>query len=175
VLVRTRAASSGRARADRRSPIARDARQAYLPRHFPPESQSDIPSASPPLPRGTGETVLVVDDDPDVRSFTVDMLRELGYVVLDAPEGASALRLLDAHPEVSLLFTDVGLPGGMNGRQLADEARRRRTGLKVLFTSGYARNAIVHHGRLDPGVELLPKPYSFGALAARVRRLMDER
>jgi CheY-like chemotaxis protein len=105
------------------------------------------------IPRAKEETILVVDDDSDVRSTSVQMLEELGYRVIQAPDGASALRLLDADDTIKLLFTDVGLPG-MNGRQLADEARRRRPKLKVLFTSGYARNAIVHHGRLDPGVEL---------------------
>ncbi len=103
------------------------------------------------------------------------MLDELGYETLGAPDGATALRLLDARPAINLLLTDVGLPGGMNGRQLADEARRRRVRLKVLFTSGYAQNAIVHQGRLDAGVELLSKPYSFATLAARVRRILDAR
>jgi CheY-like chemotaxis protein len=107
-----------------------------------------------------------------VRSYTVEMLRELGYMVVDAADGPAGLRLLDAVPDIKLLVTDVGLPG-MNGRQLADEAKRRRAGLKVLFTSGHARNAIVHHGRLDPGVELLSKPYSFADLAMRVRRILD--
>ena len=83
------------------------------------------------------------------------------------------LRLLDSRREIALLFTDVGLPGGMNGRQLADEARRRRPGLKVLFTTGYARNAIVHHGRLDPGVQLITKPFTFAGLAAKFRQVLD--
>jgi CheY-like chemotaxis protein len=83
------------------------------------------------------------------------------------------LRLLDRPAEVKLLFTDVGLPGSMNGRQLADEARRRRSKLKVLFTTGYARNAIVHHGRLDPGVELIVKPFSHGALGSKLREVLD--
>jgi PAS domain S-box-containing protein len=147
----------------------------YLPRHLSADSANEVRADAQRIPRGAGETILVVDDDADVRSFTVEMLRELGYVTLEAPDGPTGLRLLDGHPEVKLLFTDVGLPGGMNGRQLADEAKRRRARLKVLFASGYARNAIVHHGRLDPGVELLSKPYSFGTLAARVRRVMDER
>jgi PAS domain S-box-containing protein len=147
----------------------------YLPRDLSSVGPSETQSAPLPMPRGAGETILVVDDDADVRSLTVEMLRELGYVVLEAPEGAAGLRLLEAHPEIRLLFTDVGLPGGMNGRQLAEKAKRRRAGLNVLFTSGYARNAIVHHGRLDPGVELLSKPYSFATLAVRVRRLMDAR
>ncbi|WP_342712718.1 response regulator [Bradyrhizobium sp. B124] len=84
-----------------------------------------------------------------------------------------ALHMLEANPHVKLLFTDVGLPGGMNGRQLADEARRQRRGLKVLFTTGYARNAIVHGGRLDPGVELITKPFSQAALAAKLRDILD--
>jgi PAS domain S-box-containing protein len=146
----------------------------YLPRHFSSEVDARAETAAPEIPRGRGEAILVVEDDADVRSATLDMLRELRYSVFEAGDGAAALRVLDAHPEIALLFTDVGLPGGVNGRQLADEARRRRARLKVLFTSGYARNAIVHHGRLDPGVELLAKPFSYAALAARVRRLIDE-
>jgi CheY-like chemotaxis protein len=93
--------------------------------------------------------------------------------VLDARDGPHALRILDAHRSIALLLTDVGLPGGMNGRQLADEARRRRADLKVLFTSGYARNAIVHHGRLDPGVGLIMKPFAFAELAIKVRQVLD--
>jgi CheY-like chemotaxis protein len=87
--------------------------------------------------------------------------------------GETGLRLLDRHPEVRLLFTDVALPGGMTGRQLAEEAERRRPGLKVLYTTGYARNAIVHQGRLDPGVELIVKPFASAALADKIRHLLD--
>ena len=86
----------------------------------------------------------------------------------------SGLRLLDTHRAIKLLLTDVGLPGAMNGRQLADEAQRRKADLKVLFMSGYARNAIVHHGRLDPGVELIVKPFTHAGLAAKVRRVLDD-
>jgi CheY-like chemotaxis protein len=125
------------------------------------------------VPHGNGESILGVEDEPDVRSFAVEALMELGYRVLEAPDGARALRILDADRSIMLLLTDVGLPGGMNGRQLADEARRRRAVLKVLFTSGYARNAIVHHGRLDPGVELITKPFTFAALATKVRNVLD--
>jgi CheY-like chemotaxis protein len=117
--------------------------------------------------------ILAVEDDADVRRFTVQLLRDLGYAVLEAGDGREALRALDAHPEIRLLFTDVGLPGGMNGRELAEEAKRQRPDLKVLFTSGYARNAIVHHGRLDPGVELIGKPFTFPALAAKIRAMLD--
>jgi len=145
----------------------------YLPRHYASDHAAEAPSVAVAIPRASGETILVVEDDPDVRSFTSEVLRELGYRVIDAADAATGLRLLDADREIKLLFTDVGLPGGMNGRQLADEARRRRAGLKVLFTSGYARNAIVHHGRLDPGVELIVKPFTYAALAARIRRALD--
>ncbi|HEY1505862.1 MAG TPA: PAS domain S-box protein [Stellaceae bacterium] len=144
----------------------------YLPRHIEPATRDANPAAQA-APQGHGETILVVEDDPDVRTFTIEMLRELSYTVVEATDGQGALRMLDAHREIVLLFTDVGLPGGMNGRQLADEALRRRNQLKVLFTSGYARNAIVHHGRLDPGVELLSKPFTFAMLGARIRRLLD--
>ena len=113
-------------------------------------------------------SILVVEDDTDVRSYSCDMLRDLGYKVLEAENGNAGLELLDAHPDIKILFTDVGLPGGMNGRQLADEARRRKPSLRVLFTTGYARNAIVHDGRLDPGVELITKPYAQAAMSAKL-------
>ncbi|HZS84205.1 MAG TPA: ATP-binding protein [Stellaceae bacterium] len=144
----------------------------YLPRHVAADGAAEVTPSARRIPYGSGETILVVDDEAEVRSSTVEMLRELGYVVVDAPDGATGLRLLDAHPETKLLLTDVGLPGGMNGRQVADEAKRRRNNLRVLFTSGYARSAIVHHGRLDPGRELLAKPFSFSALATRVHALL---
>jgi PAS domain S-box-containing protein len=145
----------------------------YLPRYFQSESVADIRPAVVSIPQANGETILVVEDDPEVRSFTVNILRELGYLVIEVPDGPSAIRLLEDHREIALLLTDVGLPGGMNGRQVADEAQRRRVGLKVLFISGYARNAIVHHGRLDPGVELIMKPFTYASLAAKVRRILD--
>jgi CheY-like chemotaxis protein len=146
----------------------------YLPRLRSPDGTAEDQSSAAAIPRGKGETVLVVEDQPDVRLYSVEMLRELGYRVLDAPDGPSGLRMIDAHRDIALLFTDVGLPGGMNGRQLADEALRRQPALKVLFTSGYARNVIVHHGRLDPGVQLLTKPFTFSGLAAKVRGVLDE-
>jgi PAS domain S-box-containing protein len=121
-----------------------------------------------------GAVILLVEDDDDVRNYSANILRELGYRVVEAPAGGEALRLLEAEPEIGLLFTDVGLPGGLNGRQLADEARRRRPDLKVLFTTGYARNAIVHQGRLDPGVELIVKPFTAAALGAKVRQVLQD-
>ena len=124
---------------------------------------------------GTSEMILVVEDDPDVRNYSSETLSQLGYRVLEAQNGATALGLLDANPDIKAIFTDVGLPGGMNGRKLAEEARKRRPDLKVLFTTGYARNAIVHDGRLDPGVELLTKPFTQAALATKLRDILDAR
>ena len=146
----------------------------YLPRHRGDEALLELSSEPFIAPRARqGETVLVVEDDPDVRTYTVEMVSDLGYQVISAADGLAALRVLDAHPELRLLFTDVGLPGGMNGRQLADEAILRRPGIKVLFTTGYARNAIVHHGRLDPGVEVIFKPFTYSDLATKLRKAFE--
>jgi two-component system NtrC family sensor kinase len=119
------------------------------------------------------EQILLVEDDEEVNRFSTEVLRDEGYEVISTHEAASGLRLLDANPDVRLLFTDVVLPGGMNGRQLADEALRRRPDLKVLFTTGYTRNAIIHHGRLDADVDLLTKPFTSDALAKKVRQILD--
>jgi signal transduction histidine kinase len=147
----------------------------YLPRMHSEEAATTAEPAPKPA-RGDGsETVLVVEDDDDVRKYTRGVLGELGYRVLEAANGTTALDIIDRQPEIQLLFTDVGLPGGMNGRQLAEEARRRRPDLKVLFTTGYARNAIVHDGRLDPGVQLITKPFTYAALAAKLRSILDAR
>jgi len=116
--------------------------------------------------------VLVVEDDDDVRLFTTDSLRELGFTVVQTHDAPSALKLLQIRPEVQLIFTDVGLPG-MNGAQLVAAARELRPDIKVLFTTGYARNAIVHQGRLDPGVELITKPFTRAQLASRIRDVLD--
>jgi CheY-like chemotaxis protein len=128
----------------------------------------------PAIPSGVGETVVVVEDEALVRDFTVSALEDAGYVVHAAADGPSGLTLLDAHPEAVLLFTDVVLAGPMNGRSVADEALRRRPDLKVLFTTGYTRNAIVHHGRLDEGVHLITKPFTAAGLAEKVRRVLDD-
>jgi signal transduction histidine kinase/CheY-like chemotaxis protein len=146
----------------------------YLPRLLNP-AEEDAPSVNVrTMPQGRmADCILVVEDEDAVRALTVDTLVDLGYSVLQASNGSAALSVLAREPAVKLLFTDVGLPGGMNGRQLADAARIARPGLKVLFTTGYARNAIVHHGRLDPGVELIGKPFSAVDLANRVRAMLD--
>jgi signal transduction histidine kinase len=120
------------------------------------------------------ETVLVVEDEGDVRSYLVETLQYLNYRVREAPDGESALALFDADPSrVDLLLTDVVMPG-MNGRQLAEELQRRQPGLKVLFMTGYSRNAIVHQGRLDPGVSLLQKPLTQMMLASKIRDVLDK-
>ena len=115
----------------------------------------------------------MVEDDADVRAYSAETLRELGYAVVEAENGLAALQVFQARPEIKVMFTDVGLPGGMNGRQLAEEARKVRPGLKVLFTTGYARNAIVHEGRLDPGVDLITKPFTQAALSVKLRDIID--
>jgi signal transduction histidine kinase len=118
--------------------------------------------------RGAGQTVLVVEDDADVRKLTVEMLRELDYTAIAAENGPRALELLQANPAIALLLTDVVMPI-MNGRELADEATRRAPALKVLFTTGYTRNAIVHNGVLDEGVHLIIKPFTLEGLAAKLK------
>jgi PAS domain S-box-containing protein len=146
----------------------------YLPRLAMAQTAPAFMEEQPDAAAIATETVLVVEDDEDVRTFTAELLGELGYRVLAAPDARSALGILEKEPGVDLLFTDVGLPNGINGRQLADEARRRWPGLQVLFTTGYARNAIVHHGRLDPGVELIVKPFSQSTLAIKIRGILDK-
>jgi PAS domain S-box-containing protein len=145
----------------------------YLPRLERSEEEHD-PQPSVPVPEGNAhETILVVEDDANVRSYSVEALRDLGYRVIEAADGPSALRVLQTKTPVDLLFTDVVLPGGMTGAQVASQARELRPGLRVLFTTGYARNAIFHHGRLDKGVQLITKPFSFTDLAAKVRDVLD--
>jgi signal transduction histidine kinase/ActR/RegA family two-component response regulator len=147
----------------------------YLPRLIAPADapQQETQAVSQPV-SATDGTVLVVEDHDALRAYSTDALRELGYTVLEAAAGQKALEILDSHPDIVLLFTDVVLPDGMNGRQLADEALRRRPGLKVLFTTGYTRNAIIHDGKLDDGVHLLSKPFTYADLAAKLHRIFSE-
>lgn len=119
-----------------------------------------------------GETVLVVEDNDDVRAYSVMILTELGYRVIEAADADSAIAVLESDERLDLLFTDVVLPG-KSGRTIADAAASLRPKLKVLFTTGYSRNAIIHHGRLDAGVQLITKPFTFEQLAARVRDVLD--
>jgi PAS domain S-box-containing protein len=144
----------------------------YLPRAPADAKDETIRPVVDASSDGGAETILVVEDDAELREFTSSALRELGYHVLQASTGLAALEALDANVGIDLLFTDVVLPKGLNGRNLADEAVRRRPELKVLFTTGYTTNAIVHHGKLDAGVNLLGKPYTFETLARKVRAIL---
>ncbi|MBN8808208.1 MAG: PAS domain-containing protein [Sphingomonas sp.] len=146
----------------------------YLPRSDGATAKAAATTAPEPLPKSENETILVCEDDEDVRAFTTEALADLGYAVLAAADGPGALDLVRRHADaIDLLFTDVVLPGGMTGAVLAERARTVKPDLRVLFTSGYARNAIVHHGRLDAGVELLPKPFTYTDLARRLRAMLD--
>ena len=148
--------------------------KVYLPRHRGEIESVKTEDGPGTIARAIGkEAVLVVEDDDALRAYTTESLRELGYRVLEAASGAAALEILAKDQAVDLMFTDVVMPGGVNGRQLADEVARRGLKLKVLFTTGYTRNAIVHHGRLDPGIHLIGKPFSFQELASRIRARLD--
>jgi signal transduction histidine kinase/ActR/RegA family two-component response regulator len=145
----------------------------YLPRSQAAEAQAGPAAASAELARAVGEEiVLVVEDEERVRHLSVDALRDLGYTVVQASDANQALAVLELQPRVDLLFTDIVMPD-MNGRRLADEAVSRRPSLKVLYTTGYTRNAIVHNGMLDADVAFLPKPFTFEQLALKVRQVLD--
>jgi signal transduction histidine kinase len=145
----------------------------YLPRFMSGREEEEHAPVAEPDRTPRGRTILVVEDDEDVRIYTVDMLRELGYRVLHAPDGVAALRMIEREErEIDLLFTDVVMPN-MSGRALADHARALQPDLKVLYTSGYTRNAIVHGGRLDAGVEMIAKPFTYQSLAQRISDTLD--
>jgi PAS domain S-box-containing protein len=144
----------------------------YLPRATAFDHVTDEQPHSPTI-EGGHETVLVVEDDPLVRKYVLTQVGSLGYATLEAGNAAQALDVIESTAAIDLLFTDVIMPGSMNGRQLADEALKRRPALKTLFTSGYTENAIVHHGRLDTGVLLLAKPYRKFDLARMIRLALD--
>jgi signal transduction histidine kinase/CheY-like chemotaxis protein len=143
----------------------------YLPRYFGADEPARAASDRGVLPTNDGSVaILVVEDEEGVRRYSTDALRDLGYRVLEADGGTAALKIIDAEPDIAILFTDVVMPE-MNGRRLAEAALARRPSLKILFTTGYTRNAIVHNGMLDPGVNLLSKPFSLGDLARKVAEL----
>ncbi len=145
----------------------------YLPRLEDERTAAATTIGERDTPRGQRELVLVVEDDAEIRRLSVQALRDLGYQVIEASDGTEALQMLGAHADVALLFTDIVLPGGMTGADIAAKAQAERPKLKVLFTTGYARNAIVHNGRLESGVQLLVKPFTFVDLAAKVREVLD--
>ena len=147
--------------------------KVYLPRFYGAEDAPDERAErAPARPDGQGELVLLVEDEESVRTLTADSLRELGYEVVEANSAAAALRALDANPRVALLFTDIVMPD-MNGRKLADEALKRRPDLRVIYTTGFTRNAVVHNGVLDPGVNFLPKPFTLQQLGDKVREVLS--
>jgi CheY-like chemotaxis protein len=146
----------------------------YLPRHAGvEESAQGFQADAVQAPRAEqGETVLVVDDEPTVRLLVTEVLADLGYRAIEAADGPSGLLALRSSARIDLLITDVGLPGGMNGRQLADAARTGRAGLKVLFITGYAETAAIGEGQLDPGMHMLTKPFAMEALARAVKAII---
>jgi signal transduction histidine kinase len=145
----------------------------YFPRHFG-AAQMRSPAFEAAMPEASeGEVILLVEDNDDVRAYSASVLRDLGYNVLEAAQPDSAAKFVESDARIDLLFTDVVLPG-RSGKVLAEEALKMRPHLKVLFTTGYSRNAIVHHGRLDPGVQLVSKPFTAEQLALKVREVLDQ-
>jgi PAS domain S-box-containing protein len=146
----------------------------YLPRFIgegePSPATAGLTDAARAKP---GDTVLVVDDEELVRMLVLEVLDELGYASLQATDGVSALKILKSNTRIDLLVTDVGLPAGMNGRQLADAALQLRTDLKVLFITGYAENAVINHGHLEPGMEIMTKPFQMDALGKKIRDMIE--
>ena len=145
----------------------------YLPRHMGEVNESrPVDPAESTEEMMNHETILIVDDEPTVRMFVVDQLEEAGYVALEAEDGAGALRILNSSVKIDLLISDVGLPGGINGRQLADAARGVRPKLKILFITGYAESAVFSHGHLESGMHVLTKPFTVDTLARRISQLL---
>jgi len=145
----------------------------YLPRFVGEMEGADAPEPPPAADTGHGETVLVIDDETVVRLLISEVLQEAGYACLEAGDGPSGLKILQSGARIDLLITDVGLPGGMNGRQVADAARATSPGLKVLFITGYAENAVVGNGHLEAGMQVITKPFAMADLAVRVRDMID--
>ena len=145
----------------------------YLPRYLGDVRGEDELRATPVAEGGHGETVLVIDDEETVRMLVAEVLGDAGYNVIEAPDGPSGLAILSSDRRIDLLISDVGLPGGMNGRQVADAARVSRPDLKVLFITGYAENAAVGNGLLAPGMEVMTKPFVMGDLAAKVHDMIE--
>ncbi len=146
----------------------------YLPRYSDDAALAEEIERPPGAQAtGEGEVVLVIDDEPTVRMLVAEVLAELGYAVIEAPDGPAGLKVLDSNARIDLLITDVGLPGGMNGRQVADAARVGRPDLKVLFITGYAENAVIGKGRLAEGMYVVTKPFQMDMLAHRIREIIE--
>ncbi|HUN43498.1 MAG TPA: PAS domain S-box protein [Acetobacteraceae bacterium] len=148
----------------------------YLPRHFgEAEAEPEQSKFEPVSHAGAGETVLIVDDEPTVRMLIAEVLEELGYAAIEAADSVSGMKVLNSDVRIDLLITDVGLPGGLNGRQMADAAREKRPALKVLFITGYAENAAISNGHLHPGMHVLTKPFAMDKLAARIKAIIEQK
>ena len=148
----------------------------YLPRHYGETDEDDVVGRLSEVARAAqGETVLIVDDEPSVRMLVTEVLEDLGYTAIEAADSVAGLKVLQSDVRIDLLVTDVGLPGGMNGRQMADAGRERRPTLKVLFITGYAENAFLGNGHLEPGMQMLTKPFAMEALASRIKDLIHAR
>lgn len=145
----------------------------YLPRFVGDFEEDGDTADAGVVGTGAGETILVVDDEPMVRMLIVEVLAEAGYAALEADDGPSGLKILESDARIDLLITDVGLPGGLNGRQVADAARQLRPGLKVLFVTGYAENAAVGNGLLDPGMAVITKPFGMTELAGKITEMLE--
>jgi PAS domain S-box-containing protein len=146
----------------------------YLPRHAEAVPFDEDVELLPDLEEAEGgEVVLVIDDDPTIRMLVAEVLAEAGYAVIEAPDGAAGLKVLDSNARIDLLITDVGLPGGMNGRQVADAARVSRPNLKVLFITGYAENAVIGQSRLERGMFVMTKPFQMELLSRRIREIIE--
>ena len=163
--------SGGQARIDSKPGKGTTVR-LYLPRTFAQTEESDTPANPEATQRGDGETVLVVDDEPSVRTLVNEVLQELGYNALQAGDGKTGLQILESSRQIDLLITDVGLPGGMNGRQLADAALVAHPDLKILFITGYAEGAVLGAGHLKPGMHIVTKPFSLETLARRIKEIV---
>lgn len=147
----------------------------YLPRHLGEAPAEEAPRQTGPTPRaGVGEAVLVVDDEPSIRMLITEILDDLGYAAIEAADSISGLKVLSSDVRIDLLITDVGLPGGMNGRQMAETARAKRPGLKVLLISGYTGNTAIGNGHLLPGMHLITKPFPMDSLALRIQSIIKE-
>ena len=146
----------------------------YLPRYAEDaHSEEDATDSVQDDAHGDGEVVLVIDDEPTIRMLIAEVLAESGYAVIEAPDGPTGLKILDSTSRIDLLITDVGLPGGMNGRQVADAARVNRPNLKVLFITGYAENAVIGQSRLESGMFVMTKPFQMELLAHRIREIIE--
>ncbi len=146
----------------------------YLPAHIGrAEAEDDVADLADAPRARSGETVLIVNDEPSVRMLVTDVLEELGYTAIEAADGAAGLSVLRSDARIDLLVSDVGLPGGMNGRQMADAARVTRPDLKVLFITGFAQNAAVGNGQLEPGMHVMTKRFAMEAMATRIKALIE--